>query len=113
MSSTQPTDDARAILFREFGSQPGFAEDFARERDRGNIAQAIYDARHAAGLTQRQLAELIGTRQSVISRLEDADYDGHSLRMVERIAQALDLEVRIEMVPRPELPSPDSDDAAE
>jgi len=36
----------------------------------------------------------------VISRLDDADYEGHSLRMLERIAHALDLELRVEMVPR-------------
>jgi predicted transcriptional regulator len=40
-------------------------------------------------LTQEQLAERIGTTQSVISRLEDCDYDGHSLSMLNRIAGAL------------------------
>jgi predicted transcriptional regulator len=35
------------------------------------------------------LAERIGTKQSVISRLEDADYEGHSLTMLQRIATAL------------------------
>jgi ribosome-binding protein aMBF1 (putative translation factor) len=61
------------------------------------VAQLIYRARTDAGLTQSRLAKLIGTRQSVISRLEDADYDGHSLSMLGRIAQALGkrLEVRL------------------
>jgi ribosome-binding protein aMBF1 (putative translation factor) len=60
------------------------------------VAQLIYKARTDAGLTQGKLAKLIGTRQSVISRLEDADYDGHSLSMLRRIAEALGkrLEVR-------------------
>jgi ribosome-binding protein aMBF1 (putative translation factor) len=60
------------------------------------VAQLIYNARVRAGLTQGKLAKLIGTRQSVISRLEDADYDGHSLSMLRRIAEALGkrLEVR-------------------
>jgi ribosome-binding protein aMBF1 (putative translation factor) len=60
------------------------------------VAQLIYKARTEAGLTQGKLARLIGTRQSVISRLEDADYDGHSLSMLRRIAEALGkrLEVR-------------------
>jgi predicted transcriptional regulator len=43
----------------------------------------------AAKLTQKQLAALVGTQQSVISRIEDADYDGHSLTMRKRIAVAL------------------------
>jgi ribosome-binding protein aMBF1 (putative translation factor) len=96
-----PTTDALAILEHEFGGAPGWSEAVARERQRANVAQAIHDARTRAGLTQRQLADLIGTRQSVISRLEDADYEGHSLRMLERIARALNLELRVEMVPPP------------
>jgi transcriptional regulator with XRE-family HTH domain len=53
------------------------------------VAQLIYDARTEAGLTQTQLAELIGTSQPTIARLEDADYEGHSLSMLQRIADAL------------------------
>lgn len=48
-----------------------------------HVAQLIYDARVEAGLSQTELANLIGTTQSVISRLEDADYEGHSLSMLE------------------------------
>jgi ribosome-binding protein aMBF1 (putative translation factor) len=60
------------------------------------VAQLIYQARTEAGLTQARLARLVGTRQSVVSRLEDADYEGHSLSMLRRIAEALGkrLEVR-------------------
>jgi ribosome-binding protein aMBF1 (putative translation factor) len=39
------------------------------------VAQLLYEARTKAGLTQQQLAELIGTKQPVIARLEDADYE--------------------------------------
>jgi transcriptional regulator with XRE-family HTH domain len=51
--------------------------------------------RNRAKLTQAQLAELIGTTQSVISRLEDADYEGHSLSMLQRIATALHTRLEI------------------
>ncbi|MFN6066501.1 MAG: multiprotein-bridging factor 1 family protein, partial [Pseudanabaena sp.] len=40
------------------------------------VAQLIYEARTARGLTQKQLADRVGTKQSAIARLEDADYDG-------------------------------------
>ena len=40
------------------------------------------------------------TTQSVISRLEDADYEGHSLAMLNRIAAALERRVEIRFVPR-------------
>jgi ribosome-binding protein aMBF1 (putative translation factor) len=63
------------------------------------VAQIIYDARTQAGLTQQQLADLIETKQSVIARLEDADYEGHSLSMLQRIAQALNQRVEIQLIP--------------
>jgi ribosome-binding protein aMBF1 (putative translation factor) len=59
------------------------------------IARMIYDARSKAGLTQKELAKLVGTTQSVIARLENADYDGHSLNMLNRIATALNKRVDI------------------
>ncbi len=64
-----------------------------------HVAQLIYDARVEAGLSQTELAKLIGTTQSVISRLEDADYEGHSLSLLNRIAHALNREVKIALVP--------------
>ena len=64
-----------------------------------SIAQEIYDLRTKAGLTQKQLAELVGTAHSVISRLEDADYEGHSLRMLQRISAALNRRVEVRFVP--------------
>jgi predicted transcriptional regulator len=59
----------------------------------------IYEARTQAGLTQQELADLVGTKQPVIARLEDADYDGHSLSMLQRIATALHKRLEIQLVP--------------
>lgn len=42
---------------------------------------------------------MIDTTQSVISRLEDANYEGHSLSMLGRIANALNRKVKIDLVP--------------
>ncbi|MFB3881436.1 MAG: helix-turn-helix transcriptional regulator [Armatimonadota bacterium] len=58
-------------------------------RFHAEVARTIYQLRTEAGLTQQELAKLIGTTQSVISRLEDEDYKGHSLEMLHRIATAL------------------------
>lgn len=65
----------------------------------GLIAEMIYEKRTAAGLTQTQLAKLVGTTQSAISRLEDADYQGHSLTMLQRIAHAMNYRVEVRFVP--------------
>jgi ribosome-binding protein aMBF1 (putative translation factor) len=73
----------------------------AEERSKAAIARQIYDLRTARGLTQRQLAERIGTQQPVIARLEDADYRGHSLKMLYRVAAALGCRVSLGLVPRP------------
>lgn len=77
---------------------PNFKLDMEKERQRMDMAQQIYDARMEAGLTQSQLAKLVGTTPSVISRLEDSDYEGHSMNMIRRIAKALGKEFRFEFV---------------
>ncbi len=63
------------------------------------VAKLLYDLRTKAGLSQRELARKVGTTASVICRLEDADYEGHSLSMLKRIAAALDRRVEIRFVP--------------
>lgn len=72
---------------------------FENEVLNAKIAREIYDLRTKAGLSQRQLAKVVGTTASVICRLEDADYEGHSLSMLQRIAAALDSRVEIRIVP--------------
>lgn len=93
---TSRTSDGLKILNRITGDDPDLREQIAEAKINFRVAQLIHDARTAAGMTQRQLADLIGTKQSVIARLEDADYEGHSLTMLSRIAEALHqrLEVR-------------------
>jgi hypothetical protein len=63
------------------------------------IARKIYALRTAARLTRAQLAKLIGPSAPVICRLEDADYEGHSLGMLRRIGTALNQLVEIRFVP--------------
>ena len=67
------------------------------ERVNAEVARMIHDLRTDAGLSQSVLAELIGTTQSVISRLEDDDYEGHSLSMLSRIAKALNQKLTVLM----------------
>ena len=93
------TTQASEILKRKTGIDPDTDPDMLQIAEDYRIAQMIYDARSAAGMTQTELAKAIGTTQSVISQLEDADYDGHSLSMLRRIAKALHRRVEIRMVP--------------
>ena len=78
--------------------QPERKASIQKERINAQVAQLIYNLRQEAGLSQKQLAEKIGTTQSVISRLEDSDYEGHSLSMLERITSVLNKRVIINAV---------------
>jgi ribosome-binding protein aMBF1 (putative translation factor) len=91
------TSDAVEITHRRyFEGKPEMLALLEAERQNADIAQKLFDLRTRAGLTQRQLAAQVGTTASVICRLEDSDYEGHSLEMLRRIAAALDstLEIR-------------------
>ena len=96
----RPTTDAVKILHRRYyeGKPERLAGlEIARANDQ--VARRIAALRAHAGLSQRQLAQLVGTAASVICRLEDADYEGHSLVMLNRIAAALNRRVEIRFVP--------------
>ena len=96
----KPTTDALEILHRRyFEGKPEMMELLEEERANADIAQQIYELRTKAGLSQKQLAKLVGTQASAICRLEDADYDGHSVAMLQRIAFALNKRVQVRFVP--------------
>ena len=92
------TSSASRILSRITGRKPEVREAIEVHKLNSSVAEMILTARETAGLTQGQLAKLVGTTQSVISRLEDADYEGHSLTMLRRIAEALDQRVEVRLV---------------
>jgi DNA-binding XRE family transcriptional regulator len=94
------TDDAVEILHRRLvGDDPEKLSELEKIRADNDVARKIYDLRMKSGLTQRDLAKLVGTTASVICRLEDADYEGHSLAMLNRIATALNKRVEIRFLP--------------
>jgi len=101
----QPTSDALEIMHRRYyEGRPERLVSLEEERLNAEIARMIYDLRTKAGLTQRQLAKLVGTSASAICRLEDADYEGHSLSLLRRIAGVLNKRVEIRI--RPLAPKP-------
>jgi len=96
----KPSSDAVEILHRRlYEGKPARLKNLEEARANEEIARKIQELRAAAALTQTQLAKLIGTTASVICRLEDADYEGHSLAMLRRIAGALNQRVEIRFVP--------------
>src|SRR5437870_1219750 len=96
----KPTSGAVEILHRRYyAGKQGRLKNLEEARANEEIARRIYELRSAAGLTQAQLAKLMGTAASVICRLEDADYEGHSLGMLRRIGAALNQRVEIRFIP--------------
>ncbi len=84
---------------RYIGNDRELAAAFEEELFAADVASQIYKLRTRAGLSQRQLAAKVGTTASVVCRLEDADYEGHSLSMLRRIAAATGRRVKIVFVP--------------
>ncbi|MEM9927920.1 MAG: helix-turn-helix domain-containing protein [Rivularia sp. (in: cyanobacteria)] len=93
------TNDALKILENIHRNDSELQEMVITASINAEVAQLIYEARTQAGLTQKQLADLVGTKQPVIARLEDADYEGHSLSMLQKIASALNKQVKISLTP--------------
>ena len=96
---TKQTGDAGEILDQLVGDDVALRRQVEEEKLNVRVAEMIYEARTKAGLTQAELAQLVGTTQSVISRLEDADYEGHSLSMLQRTADALHQRLEVRFVP--------------
>ena len=84
---------------RYYEGKPVRLKNLDEARANEGIARKICELRTAAALTQTQLARLIGITASVVCRLEDADYEGHSLAMLRKIASALNRRIEIRFVP--------------
>jgi len=69
------------------------ARSFREEHRKLRIAYEIHRARRRHGLSQRQLADIAGVTQQMISRLETADAPRTSLRTLAKVAAALDMEI--------------------
>jgi len=93
-----PTKNLAEVVRRKLARDPALAAAVEDERFGASVGAEIFAARTAAGLTQKELADRVGMHQSAIARLEDADYKGHSLKTLRRIASALGKRVEIAFV---------------
>jgi ribosome-binding protein aMBF1 (putative translation factor) len=87
-------------VYQEIVGQDGARQEaFEQELVNVEAAQLLYDMRTKAGLSQRALAQRVGTTASVICLLEGAGYQGHTLGMLRRIAAALERRLELRAVP--------------
>jgi DNA-binding XRE family transcriptional regulator len=92
-------DAVKILEQRYFKGKPEMQKLLEEERVNAEIARTLYNLRTKSKLTQRQLAKMVGTTPSVICRMEDGDYEGHSLSMLRRVAAALDRRVEVRFLP--------------
>jgi transcriptional regulator with XRE-family HTH domain len=76
---------------------PDFAERFREAGEAWDVALQIAALREDSGLSQAELAKRVGTSQQQISRLESPSYEGHSLRMLRRVADVLGASVKVKI----------------
>lgn len=99
MKSKKTIKDGLSIIDKQLGVRADVRAQHEQFSEQAEVAEILFAARKAAGLTQKELADLAGTTQQVISQLEDADYEGHSMSMLRRIAAAMNRRVEIRLVP--------------
>lgn len=88
---------------------PGLAERMEAVRFNLDIASEIYEARTNKGLSQKDLADLVGTTQTVISRMEDSEYGSHTVTMLRKISRSLGMTLKVQFVDKKTTsPEPDS-----
>jgi ribosome-binding protein aMBF1 (putative translation factor) len=94
-------DRHRQIVGRRARKSAAYRKTFERSLQQIDLALLVREMREDAGFTQTELAKRVGTTQSVIARLEDAEYAGHSLTMLERIAAACGVGLRLHAEKKP------------
>ncbi len=93
---SKKTSDAVELMNKWYGGDAEWEQMLVDERLKVQVGQIVYDLRTEAGLSQEALAKLAGTSQSIISRVENADYEGSALEMLYRVCSALHLQINVE-----------------
>ena len=86
-------------LKSELMKNPAFQAEYEALAPEYEIMQAIIDARHASGLTQKELAERTGIAQGDISKLEKGNANP-SLKTLKRLADGMGMTLKIAFEPQ-------------
>jgi ribosome-binding protein aMBF1 (putative translation factor) len=101
MKQNAKHDRHREITGQRARKSATYRKAFARSLQQIDLAVLIREMREDAGFTQAELAAKVGSTQSVIARLEDAEYTGQSLQMLQRIATACGVALRLHAEKKP------------
>ena len=78
---------------------PEFEKEWYDLEPEFNAIQAIIDARRSRNMTQKELAERTGIDQSDISKIETGNANP-SLNTLKRLAEGLDMILKLEFIPK-------------
>jgi DNA-binding XRE family transcriptional regulator len=84
---------------KELLKDPEFKKEYEKLEPEYRIIRQMLALRRKKNLTQEQLAKLTGAKQSSIARVESGKHNP-SLRLLEKIAEALDAELDIRFIPK-------------
>jgi len=88
----------KATRYEEFETEllrkPGIRKEYQALQPRYDMIRSLIERRNQLQITQKQLAEIVGTKQPAISRLEKGDYNT-TLSTLFRVADALDLDISL------------------
>ena len=97
----RPTRDGIEIIHRRFfEGHPDRLLGLEQARISAAIAREAYDMREDAGLARHELARKLGVTAAEIRHLEEDDFEGDALVMLQRIATVLGRKVEIRILPR-------------
>lgn len=95
MESMRKFDDFLAEQLKD----EEFKKEYENLQPEFDIIRAIVDARTSQNLTQKQLAERTGINQADISKLENGTRNP-SINLLKRLADGMDMMLKIEFVPK-------------
>ena len=73
----------------EFLADPEKRAIYEEEAAKSELWLQLVEARQAAGLTQKQMAERLGVSQAQVARIEKRGYDAYTLNTLRRYVHAL------------------------
>lgn len=95
MHKERTFDDYMSEVLKDPSTHQGLAE----ASEAWDMVLELAHIRQEKGLTQEQLAEMVGTKQQNIARIENPAYEGHSLGLLRKVARALGMVVRVQFLP--------------
>jgi transcriptional regulator with XRE-family HTH domain len=88
---------AKITDYQKWREQQMQDSEFVAELEKLEPGYQVARLRIKLGITQAQLAEIVGTKQPSIARLENGD-SSPSLSFLEKVAEALGAEVKVNLV---------------